>query len=60
MMPLLFILKTFDHRPFIGRMDFWLCGFAVLAVLLIYRKKITAWLKSLFVKKQAETTDTKS
>lgn len=44
---------------FFGWLSPWdLIGIAV--VVLIFRKKITAWLKSLFAKKQPETTDTES
>lgn len=46
---------------FFGWFDVGILSLGVLILFLIYRKKITAWIKSLFAKKQNETpTDTKS
>ena len=43
---------------FFGWFDVGVLSIGLLAFFLIYRKKITAWLKSLFAKKQP--TDTES
>lgn len=59
---LIFILKTFNHRPVLGTLDYWLFGLTVSGVLfLIFRKKIVALIKMVidkFKKKQTTVTPT--